>query len=207
MNASTESRVFVHYKMQIPGLSHLEDVTKLLKVEENRHFCKQKNGEKGLGTTQGQNKNIIVKGVQSLTTKLKRAMERSTKAMSTNHVTPFTDLTIASTESQTTLTEISVLEEEETVNTRKDNNLKTVETKLEAVKTVTYEKNDWFLIACFTGGAALLIIIIVTVMVIMWRKRRAMRRRMEQHKDVNPVYGVYHRGWYGEGDYGDGDNV
>ena len=51
---------------------------------------------------------------------------------------------------------------------------------------------------------AVAVVVLVTVLACVCRKRRE-EEREGRRKDVNPIYGVYHRGWDGEGDYGHGD--
>ena len=56
----------------------------------------------------------------------------------------------------------------------------------------------------------MVLLIVVILAIVMWKKRsfeKAEARRMEENKDLNPVYGTYSRGGDGEGDYGDGDVV
>jgi hypothetical protein len=49
---------------------------------------------------------------------------------------------------------------------------------------------------------AVVIVVVVVVVVVVPVGAMPVER-----KDVNSIYGMYHRGWDGDGDYGDGDQM
>ena len=59
------------------------------------------------------------------------------------------------------------------------------------------------------GGvsAAVLVLVPAVVGIVFWMKRRGNPSTTKESSEENHMYGTYSRGWDGEGDYGDGDNV
>ena len=51
------------------------------------------------------------------------------------------------------------------------------------------------------------LLILLAVIIVLLRRRRLEEPSAEERSNVNPIYGLYHRGWGGEGDYGDGDET
>jgi flagellar basal body-associated protein FliL len=63
-----------------------------------------------------------------------------------------------------------------------------------------------YVILIIVAGVALCMIFLVVVIFLV-KKAKRKEEETEQWQDNNPMYGLYHRGWDGEGDYGDGDQM
>jgi uncharacterized membrane protein len=62
-----------------------------------------------------------------------------------------------------------------------------------------------YVILIVVAAVALCVIFLVIVMLLVRKAKRKENKKTKERSDINPIYGLYHRGWDGEGDYGDGD--
>ena len=70
----------------------------------------------------------------------------------------------------------------------------------------TDDENQMKLALVIAIGSAFAIIL-VTVIIVCYRGRKKMMKTKIVKTDNNDTYGTYARGWDGEGDYGDGDQI
>jgi hypothetical protein len=55
------------------------------------------------------------------------------------------------------------------------------------------------------GVVIVLCIVLLVIGIVFMKRSRRKVEKAEGRKEPNPIYSQYHRGWEGEGDYGDGD--
>jgi hypothetical protein len=68
-------------------------------------------------------------------------------------------------------------------------------------------KQSYIVIISVSAGAMSLALLVVIIVLVNRSRKRTNGAMAVERKDVNSIYGMYHRGWDGEGDYGDGDQM